>query len=285
MALSVVDLYRDVLPQTNCGECGASTCLAFASKVVSEKHDLGGCPHVDADQLAKCKPELDQQYREGRWTKRDNAADALAWARQKATSMRIGDLPDRIGGCLITRAGATCLELPYFNATLIIDDASVSRKDGLELTRYEQVFIYNHMAQGGRRQPGEKWKGLVEFPNTVSKIKSMVEQVETPLIQRFRGKTAELKAAAAAIGGEDRTDQREASGLNFYFQPLPRVPVTLMFWDEDPEEGFDPMAKLLFDETVTDHLDIESIMFLSERLRQLLCDFDAARGLPESDSP
>ena len=30
-------------------------------------------------------------------------------------------------------------------------------------------------------------------------------------------------------------------------------------------------AKLLFDETVTEHLDIESIVFLSERLRQLLC--------------
>jgi hypothetical protein len=28
--------------------------------------------------------------------------------------------------------------------------------------------------------------------------------------------------------------------------------------------------KLLFDETITEHLDIESIIFLSERLRQLL---------------
>ncbi len=59
----------------------------------------------------------------------------------------------------------------------------------------------------------------------------MIEHVETPLIQRFRGKTAELKAAAAAIGGEEQTGDRESSGLNFYFQPLPRVPVTLMKHD------------------------------------------------------
>ncbi len=45
-----------------------------------------------------------------------------------------------------------------------------------------------------------------------------------------------------------------------------------MFWGEDPEEGFEPMAKLSFDENVTEHLDIELIMFLSERLRQLLCE-------------
>ncbi len=30
MPLSVVDLYRDVLPQTNCGDCGYPTCMAFA---------------------------------------------------------------------------------------------------------------------------------------------------------------------------------------------------------------------------------------------------------------
>ncbi len=273
MALSVVDLYRDILPSSNCGDCGYPTCLAFAGQVVSEQLDLGGCPHVVSGVLEKCRRELKQQYSEGRWIKRDMAADALEWARQKTASMDVKDLPDRIGGHLITREGQMFLELPYFNTALLIDEKSIRKADDTELTRWEQVFIYNHMAQGGRQLPTGKWKGLVEFPNTVSKIKSMIEQVETPLIQRFSGKCAELKNAAAAVGGIERTDNRESSGLNFYFQLLPRVPVTLMFWDEDPVDSFEPMAKLLFDETVTEHLDIESIMFLSERLRQLLCEY------------
>ena len=46
----------------------------------------------------------------------------------------------------------------------------------------------------------------------------------------------------------------------------------LLFWDEEPEEGYGAEVKLLFDKTVADHLDIESIMFLSERIKQLLCD-------------
>jgi hypothetical protein len=45
----------------------------------------------------------------------------------------------------------------------------------------------------------------------------------------------------------------------------------LLFWDEDRSDGFDAEVKFLFDETITEHLDIESIIFLSERLRQLLC--------------
>jgi hypothetical protein len=45
-----------------------------------------------------------------------------------------------------------------------------------------------------------------------------------------------------------------------------------MFWDEDKIDDFEAEVKLLFDETIVEHLDIESIMFLSERLRQLLCE-------------
>ena len=45
----------------------------------------------------------------------------------------------------------------------------------------------------------------------------------------------------------------------------------LNFWDEDNDDNFEAEAKLLFDETIIEHLDIESIMFLSERIKQLLC--------------
>jgi len=271
MALSVVDLYRDILPASNCGECGFPTCLAFAGRVVADRLDLEKCPHVAPERLEACRRELEEQYREGRWTRRDMAADALEWARKRSASVDFHDLPDRLGGRLVADGTTTLFELPYFNSFVLIGKDFIKKSDGSDLTRWEQVFIYNHLAQGGNQVPVGKWKGLVEFPNTVSKIKSMVEQVETPLIQRFRGKIDELKQAVAAIGGIDRTKDGETSGLTFYFQPLPRVPITLMFWDEDLEDGFEPMVKLLFDETVIEHLDIESILFLSERLRQLLC--------------
>jgi len=35
MPLSVMDLVRDILPKTNCGDCGFATCLVFASIGVS----------------------------------------------------------------------------------------------------------------------------------------------------------------------------------------------------------------------------------------------------------
>ena len=41
-----------------------------------------------------------------------------------------------------------------------------------------------------------------------------------------------------------------------------------MFYDAVGDEGFDASVKILFDRTITEHLDIESILFLSERIRE-----------------
>ena len=270
MALSVVDLYSRVLPRTNCGDCGYPSCMAFASMVVSQKLPLSGCPHLSAETLARYQPELDAQHAAGKWTKRDLAADALTWARERAASMELADLPERIGGTLTDVDGEPVLVLPYFNEVIHIRPSSIRRADGSDLGRWEQVFIFNHMAQGGSRPPTGRWKALQEIPNTVSKIKTMRAHVEAPLRERFAGCLDELAAAASRIGGKDVTAETQSADLAYCFQPLPRVPVMLLFWDADPDGGFDAEAKLAFDETITKHMDIESIMFLSERIAALL---------------
>ncbi|ETR65844.1 MAG: Fe-S cluster, partial [Candidatus Magnetoglobus multicellularis str. Araruama] len=177
MALSVVDIYSKLLPKSNCKECGHPTCLAFASMVVSEKYPLKNCPYIDQTKLASAQKELEEQYKEGKWTKRDMAQDALNWAKERASSMKISDLPDRIGGQLIYEDDEEMLEIPYFKGYIMLHSDKICHKGGPDLTRWEQVFIFNHMAQGGKSDPTGNWKGFQEFPNTVSKIKSMKSNV------------------------------------------------------------------------------------------------------------
>ena len=272
MSLSVIDLYQKVLPRTNCKDCGFPTCLAFASMVVSEKLPLNKCPHLSREVIAKCQPELDAQYAAGKWTKRDLASDALVWAKERAASMNLDDLPDRIGGELVEHGNEKALKLPYFTGHILIKTTAIVKESGEALNHWEQVFIYNHLSQGGKVNPTGKWKGLEEFPNTISKIKSMKAHVEEPLLERFTGKIGDLKAAAMAIGGTDMTEQLKSADLAFSFRPLPKIPLLLLFWNDDKKEGISAVVKVLFDETITEHLDIESIMFLSERLRQMLCE-------------
>lgn len=271
MALSVVDLYRSVLPGTNCKDCGFPTCLSFASMVVSEQHPLRNCPHIAPDLLARSEQELAEQYAEGKWLKRDLAGEALKWAKSRAAAMAVEELPGRIGGELVDRDTGTGLKLPYFNTYLMIVGTDITDESGEQLTRYEQVFVLNHLAQGGSSLPTGKWKGFVEFPNTVSKMVSMKSQVEEPLIKHFSGKNGELLQKALALGAAQLTDQENDADVAVVFQVFPRVPVALLFWDAKADEDFEAEAKLMFDETVLEHLDIESTVFMSERLRQLLC--------------
>ena len=72
------------------------------------------------------------------------------------------------------------------------------------------------------------------------------------------------------MGGNNSTAQYESCDLAYDFVVFPKVPVTLIFWKAS--EGFEAEIKLLFDETIVEHLDIESIMFLSEHLRKILID-------------
>jgi hypothetical protein len=272
MPLSPIDIYQKLLPKTNCGDCGYRTCLAFASMVVSEKLALKNCPYIAPDKIQNAQLELEKQYAEGKWTRRDMAQDALQWAKERASSMKINDLQDRLGGALIDSAGEKILELPYFNSFIHIKPDHIIKADGSSLTGWEQVFLYNHMAQGGSSRPTGNWKGLVDLPNTISKIKTMKKQVEDPLIKRFSGKIQELINNALSFGGKLISGAGINADAVLLLNPLPRIPVILLFWDENIEEGYGAEAKLLFDETVIDHLDIESIMFLSERIKQLLFD-------------
>jgi len=268
MPLSVVDLYAKILPKTNCKDCGFLTCIAFAGMVVSEMHPLKNCPHIKSELLENAQKELDEQYKQGKWLKKDMAQEALAYAKQQTSSMNIREIALRIGGELVTHEGIAQIKLPYFNKYILINNEKVVDNSDKELTRNEQTFVYIHIAQGGIKKPTGNMKSFKEFPNTVSKVISMKSYVEEPLKKAFTSNLEKLKLACEKSGGKDVIDQYESCDLAFNFSVFPKIPVTLLFWDQG--EGFDADAKLLFDETIIEHLDIESIIFLSEHLGKML---------------
>lgn len=270
MALSVVDLYSKILPKTNCKECGFPTCLAFAGMVVSQKHPLRNCPHIAQDILQDAEKELIQQYKEGKWLQKDMAAEALEWAKKRASSMAFEDIAVRIGAELQSKEGQEIIALPFFNQTLYLTQNAVMDVKGQSLAKNDQTFVYIHITRGGIRKPTGHMKSFKEFPNTVSKVISMDNLVEKPLKEAFTNKITRLEKACKKIGGKNVKSDFESADLAFKFKVFPKVPLLLLFWDA--EQGFESEIKLLFDETIIEHLDIEAIIFLSEYFVKLLTD-------------
>ncbi len=46
--LRPLDIYT-LLPQTNCGECGEATCMAFAAKIFMQERAIDECPPMAKD--------------------------------------------------------------------------------------------------------------------------------------------------------------------------------------------------------------------------------------------
>ena len=182
MSLSPVDIYKNILPKTNCGDCNFPTCLAFASMVVKEKLPLSKCPHLDPAVIEKYQEVLQKQYAEGKHLKKDVSKDALKWSKKRVSSIKIEDLQVIIGGNFYKNGGNCFLELPYFADRIVISKENISYKNGSPLNILEQVLIYNHIIKKGSSNPIGKWKAIEELPNSLSKIVSMRDSVEKPLV-------------------------------------------------------------------------------------------------------
>ncbi|NPB09823.1 MAG: hypothetical protein GXO17_05655 [Thermodesulfobacteria bacterium] len=52
-----LEIYK-LLPQTNCGQCGEATCLAFAAKLSTGEADLSACPVLKEEKFAEAGKKL-----------------------------------------------------------------------------------------------------------------------------------------------------------------------------------------------------------------------------------
>ena len=99
----------------------------------------------------------------------------------------------------------------------------------------------------------------------MSKAKTLA-RLERELAAHFTGQAVGLQDRAVQLGAELVAVGGEDADVQAVFQPLPRVPVLLLFWDADLEESFEAQCRFLFDASVIDYLDLEAMLFLVEHL-------------------
>jgi hypothetical protein len=188
--------------------------------VVSAKHPLRDCPHISQEVLDWAEKELEEQYRQGKWLKKDMAVEALQLAEDKIATEDLQNIGERIGG----KMKGEVLLLPYFNSYLYIDRNGIQDEAGNELSRNEQTFVYIHMSMMNKAEvvkPTGNVKSFKEFPNTISKVVSMRNHVEEPLQKAFSGNLAELEHACLKCGGINVKAHYTSPNLAFYFQIFP----------------------------------------------------------------
>lgn len=268
MPISALQLFKS-LPQTNCRECGFATCLAFATQVVVEGADLAGCPYLSPE-VQGLAGDIKAQQENGVGRKRDNFAIALKFLQEKVEPLDFAALASGLGAAFGQENGRPYLTLAYFGRPVQVFKDEVRYPAGTQENPWDAILLYNYIASQGQRPPCGQWIKFQGLPNSVSKTKTLL-RLQRHLAEAFSGKSSLLAEKAAQLGGVPVQVAQDAD-VQVLFQPLPRLPLLLVFHEAEPEENFEAEAHFLFDAQVMDFLDLESLLFLVERLMDQLLE-------------
>ncbi len=255
---TVLDILRET-KKDNCGECGFPTCLAFAAAVHSGGVSKSRCPYVQAEESPRTQDS----------NMRPDPETALA--RELRSKVRNLDLSARasgLGGQLVDMDGEKALALDYLGRKVFISAGRVWSEHGDELETRDQILLYNYLFFGGEGPLTGEWLGLESFPNSISKVVTLKKYSEDKLAEAFKGNAKALANRCSRLGGKPVEPCHADACIRV--PVLPKIPVQILFWDEDEEDGFPPKVKLLFDQRALDFLDIESLIFAAERLAETL---------------
>jgi hypothetical protein len=266
MPHTVMELLK-TLPRTNCGDCGQATCLAFATHVIKEGEDLKRCPHLTEAAQAMAG-DIESQQAAGLGRRRESLAIALEALQEKVAPLDLAGLSKGLGATYGENNGRGYVDLVYFGHQLRIFKDQVCYPEGVEANPWDAILLYNYLASQGREEASGNWITYQSLPNSVSKTKTL-KRLEGELAAHFAGKQAQLEEQVARFGAQP-VKVAEDADLQLVFQPLPKVPVLLLFWEADPDEGFPAQVHFLFDGNVSDYLDLESLLFLVEQLSDRL---------------
>ena len=259
-------------PKTNCRECGHPTCLAFAAAVTRAGAELTLCPYIDLQGLEArmANPTKDME----------NLAEQVAEEHDLALVKHLqGKVSPLDFGAIASALGADwnqdnpeTLYLKYLGQDVMLGKTKIRMDNDTVVDPRDQILLYNYVHSCGGRKPDGTWIGMESLPNSISKVKTLATYCEKKIAEHLSGKPAHtLKDVREQLDGYGGPPDLSSSATSSLVVPvLPMLPQYLLFWEEEPEDGFEPKAKVLFDQHVLDFLDLESLVFSAERFAERL---------------
>ena len=252
---TAVDIYK-LLPKTNCGKCGMSSCFGFAAKLASHQVALDNCPNMTAA-AREALHETDAEKRDMQGTVFEQSLRALQPKVQALDFRRISAL----FGATLT--GPDRLAIPFLNEGFTVTKEKIVDASGKQPQPFISILIYNHLCMPAPPAPMDEWITFSSVPASHAKDKAWAGHVEDVIAKHFDGRIGALKAACEKFGGVPASISGNHDAA-FEFRFFPHYPVLLLFYNSVPEENFPAQCKLLLDKTAPHYLDIESIVVLGE---------------------
>jgi Domain of unknown function (DUF3786)/Putative Fe-S cluster len=279
--VSAIELYK-ATPKTNCKACGFPTCLAFATRVIVEKKPLESCPYLGEELREELEKRITEQQSQGVYVKRDLYKITADHIRERLEPYDLAAIAQGLGAQYIEKDGQPHLRFSYLNRDCLVSKKSILVEGCPAEDHWDDILLYNYVFSSGNEPVRGEWIPIDNIPGHIPKKPELEEGCEGRVAAHFQGNPARLQRAGTALGGK-RVEGASHADTALCFLPLPRVPFFLLFWDAAPEDGFEARAKVLFDRSVTNYLDIESLVFLARKFADALIRADESTGPPRAE--
>jgi len=256
MPLSPLDIVKRT-PKSNCRQCGYPSCLAFGAAVATKGENPGKCPYLDWAGL-----DLSGNAKLASSAERD--LELIRHLKEKIASHDFLRIAQALGG-RVRKAERETLYFRYLGREVCLKKSGILLDGSEPEDPRDQILLYNYVFFSGNTPLSDEWIGMESMPNSISKIKTLQNYGEKPLAELFDGLDENL--VLLAVRSLDGNSMPSTSASFALLIPvLPMVPQQILFWRAEPEDGFAATVKILFDRTALQFLDLESLVFTSERM-------------------
>jgi hypothetical protein len=159
------------------------------------------------------------------------------------------------------------IEIPCLGKIYLISNTSIGRPEGVSCPAPLGSVLIHYVLKGNPGEPANQFVKLEALAGPVFKNNYSQGALEFPLIKRFKGRVPELLAVADSLGGRQGGESGLGS-VSLVFNLLPKIPVQLIFYDQDAE--FPARVTLLYDRNATFFIEFEYLAVLATHFVQAL---------------
>ncbi len=245
---SAMDVFK-LLQGTNCRECFAPSCLAFAVAVFKGDRRLGDCPYVDGRIIELFEGQ--SRNRAGTELEHQQALEPL---KQKVAAIDFSSSVERLRASLSgDKLIVKCLG----------KDFSVCPDGGIISDCHVHAWVteplLNYVISCSGRDLSGKWVPFRELSNGVTWGPLFADQFEKPLKQ-IADSHPELFENMIHIFNGRPTASGIGADISIVLYPMPRTPMLICYWNA--EDGLESTLHVFVDSTAEDNLNIEAIFTL-----------------------
>ena len=251
-----LDVYK-LLPKTNCGGCGVTTCMAFAAAIIKREKELVACPHLDADTLARYEGMIERPInlegiQEGQ----------LKELKKKIATTDIVSRARLLGG----RSNGETVVIQCLGKDFEVD-ARGAVLSQCHTHAWFSIPLLNYILFSNGADVAGRWTPFRELRNGKTWNPLFVRRCEVPL-KHIADAHGELFGDLVGMFSGTSSFTTFDSDISVVLYPLPKVPVLICYWK--PEEDMGSRLHVFFDDTAEQNLPIESLFTLGTGLVRMM---------------